>query len=154
MAVRLNAASDDLGDLGSIYEYDNAESGVNEKYEWIYKYAYKFGFVQVTNSKGDENVFRYVGLAHAKYIFDKQEKSKDVFYTIDAFLEEVKATTPDTKMTLTGIKSLTDDDTMKYYVYFMATAEGAVYKIPNAKHDCVVMAVDGGYIVTYWKLAK
>ena len=161
------------------YEYYENEGDTETKvgainstdFKWIYDNAYKYGFVRVSATEGEENIFRYVGLAHAKYIADKQAKSKaDNFYTIEKYLEELKATAPDNKKNITGIKELGGKTTATYYAYYMAAidatapeapAEGESaatttgYRLPNSdKFNYSVMALeDGGYIVTYTKKA-
>ena len=148
------------------YEYTPAEGGEtkvesiygvedNDDFEWIFKNADKYGFVRVSNAEGEENIFRYVGLAHAKAIYSQQKRSNDTFYTVDNYFEEIKASTPDKKLSSKGYKSIEDDGTMTYYTYYMTEAEGQVYKLPTDAYEYTVTATeDGGYVVTYWKAAK
>ncbi len=79
------------------YEYPDEANAENTKtapiygntdFDWIFKNAYKYGFVRVSDATGEESIFRYVGLSHAKYIYDKQTKSKDTFYGLDSYLTD------------------------------------------------------------------
>ena len=36
-----------------------------EEYEWIYEHAHEYGFVRASSKQGEEDIFRYVGVAHA-----------------------------------------------------------------------------------------
>ena len=140
-AVMLDYSIDGIASNGSIY-------GVKE-YEWIYENAHLYGFIRVSNDEGEQNVFRYVGLAHAKNIYNKQTKA-DTFYTLDAYLEELKATTPTNTISI-KVKALGNKNTT-YYSYYMPT-DSATFWLPNdLKYGCIVDNVGSGYIVTYWKL--
>ena len=156
-------------------------------FSWIFNHAHEYGFVLVSKNEGDstlakgseytndyyaywgeKSIFRYVGPAHAKYIHDKQEKSKaDNFYTIEKYVEDLRASTTPDKEKSVKVNSVT------YSVYYMApidttapapggtaesTAPEAVvsYRLPNSEiFECDVTALaNGGYIVTYWKAPK
>ena len=143
-AIMLDYSVNGDASNGSIY-------GV-EAYSWIYENAHLYGFIRVSNDEGEQNVFRYVGLAHAKNIYNKQKKA-DTFYTLDAYLEELKATTPTNTISIKGVaKALGDKNTTTYYSYYMPT-DSATFWLPNdLKYGCTVDNVGSGYIVTYWKL--
>ena len=122
-----------------------------EDYEWIYDHAHEYGFVRVSNVEGEENIFRYVGLASAKYIQSQQKKNKDNFYGLESYIAEIKASTPDTAIKISSVKkAIGESGTTAYYVYYMP-AESAAYKLPTDKYTYTVMAIDGGYVVTYCK---
>ena len=132
-------------------DYITATTYGVKDYEWIYDNAYKYGFVRVSGAEGEENIFRYVGLAHAKYIQSKQSKKGDTFYSLDSYIAEVKASTPDTPIRISSVnKAVGATGTTSYNVYFMP-ADSAVFKLPTEKYSYTVMAIDGGYIVTYCK---
>ena len=128
--------------------------GVKE-YEWLYDHAHEYGFVRVSNAEGEENIFRYVGLSHAKYIESKQGKNDESFYGLDAYINEIKASTPDTPIKISSVKKgIGENSPTTYYVYYMPSAS-EVFKLPNDKYTYTVMdAGDGGYIVTYCKADK
>lgn len=131
--------------------YTTASIYGEKDYEWLYDHAYEYGFVRVSNTEGEENVFKYVGLSHAKYIQSQQKKNKDTFYSIDSYIAEIKATTPDTPIKISTVKkALGESGTTAYYVYYMP-ADSAVVKLPTDKYAYTVMAIDGGYVVTYCK---
>lgn len=120
-------------------------------YEWIYDHAHEYGFVRVSNLEGEENILRYVGLANAKYVQNQQKKSKDNFYSLETYLADIKATTPDTPIKISSAKkAIGESGTTAYYVYYMP-ADSAVVKLPTEKYAYTVMAIDGGYVVTYCK---
>ena len=128
--------------------------GVKE-YEWLYDHAHEYGFVRVSNAEGEENIFRYVGLSHAKYIESKQGKNDESFYGLEAYINEIKASTPDTPIKISSVKKgIGENSTTTYYVYYMPSAS-EVFKLPNDKYTYTVTdAGDGGYIVTYCKADK
>lgn len=123
-----------------------------EEYKWIYENAHLYGFVRVSNEEGEQNVFRYVGLANAKYIQSKQKKA-DTFYTVDNYLEEIKATNPNKTMSIKGVaKALGEKSTTTVYVYYMPT-DSAEFMLPNNnKYGFTVDDIGTGYVVSYWKL--
>ena len=147
LAVKLDYTTDYEKSAGTTY-------GV-EDYEWLYEHAHEYGFVRVSNAEGEENIFRYVGLAHAKYIESKQGKNDENFYGLDDYLAEIKTTTPDTAIKVGSVKkAIGETSTTAYYTYYMPSAS-EVFRLPNDKYDATVMdAGDGGYIVTYCKADK
>ncbi len=135
---------------GSAYE--------SEDFEWLFKNAYKYGFVRVSDADGEESVFQYVGIEHAKYIYDKQKSSKETFYGIGSYIADIKQNaTPDAPMSLGSVKNL-DGKSVSPSVYYMpaAAGEGYVYKLPKEGYDYTMQkTADGsGYIVTYWRAVK
>ena len=158
---------------GTIFGYvDEANSGA-KPYEWIYENAYRYGFVRTSAAAGEENVFRFVGLAHAKYIYEQQKKAikGGEFYTVSDYVDEIKLSTPDNDESFKNVKEIGGPakTLMSYNVYYMApiteaapapegeSAEATVgYRLPDpAKFTYSVMALEeGGYIVTYYKTPK
>lgn len=71
---------------GRLFELKDGKKGVDEfeKYEWLYKNAHKYGFIvrypadteekaysEMTGVKNFTNAFRYVGVAHATYMYNE-----------------------------------------------------------------------------------
>lgn len=158
---------------GTIFGYVDEANNNAKPYEWIYENAYRYGFVRTSAAEGEENIFRFVGLAHSKYIFEQQKKAAKGgnFFTISDYVEELKASTPDNKESFKNVKEIGGPakTTMSYSVYYMApiadaapapdgtTPEATVgYRLPDpAKFTYSVMTLDdGGYIVTYFKTPK
>lgn len=148
LAVKLDYVTDTSN-------YTTASTFGVDEYEWIYEHAHEYGFVRVSNNSGEENIFRYVGLAHAKYIESKQGKNDETFYGLESYLADIKATTPDSTMKIGSVKkAIGETSTTTFYVYYMPSAS-AVFKLPNNKYTYTVSAADdGGYIVTYRKADK
>lgn len=148
LAVKLDYVTDTSN-------YTTASTFGVDEYEWIYEHAHEYGFVRVSNNSGEENIFRYVGLAHAKYIESKQGKNDETFYGLESYLADIKATTPDSTIKIGSVKkAIGETSTTTFYVYYMPSAS-AVFKLPNNKYTYTVSAADdGGYIVTYRKADK
>ena len=147
LAVKLEYTTDYAESAGSIYGVDD--------YKWIYEHAHEYGFVSVSNLEGEENILRYVGLAHAKYIESKQGKNDEDFYGLDDYLAEITSTTPDNTMKVSSVKkAIGDKSTTTYYTYFMS-ATATPLRLPNSnKYNATVLFVGDGYIVTYCKADK
>ena len=147
LAVKLDYVTD-TDNYATVSTY-----GVKD-YEWIYEHAHEYGFVRVSNLDGEQNILRYVGLANAKYIRDKQAKNSDTFYGLDAYIAELTATTPDSTLKISSVKkAIGEKATTSYYVYYMPS-DSAVFKLPTSKYSfTVVDAGDGGFFVTYCKAA-
>lgn len=137
-------------------EYANKSIYGVKDYEWIYDNAAKYGFIQISDAEGEENIFRYVGTAHAKYIGQKNGKN---FYGLAEYQNDLKNDYVNPKKlsvsnvpTEAGSKS-----TARYYVYYIpANAATDAVMLPNTeKFDYTVSYnnVDG-YIITYTKLAE
>ena len=148
LAVKLNYVTDE-NTLANASIY-----GVKD-YEWIYENAHKYGFVRVSANEGEENILRYVGLAHAKYIESKQGKDDENFYGLDDYLAEITSTTPDNTMKVSSVnKAIGNKSTTTYYTYFMS-ATATPLRLPNSnKYNATVLFVGDGYIVTYCKADK
>ena len=151
LAVKLNFKNaDDVST--SIY---NANGAKDWKYDWIYDNAAKYGFVPITMQEENGNVFRYVGLASAKYIASKQGKvdlEKNEDYTIADFLNEVRAG----EITVRSVDVSLEEDAKRttHYIYFVsatpATADDV--KLPIAgKYTYTVSKISDGYVVEYHK---
>ncbi len=148
LAVKLDYVTDTTN-------YTTATTFGVDEYKWLYDNAAEYGFVRVSNNSGEENIFRYVGLAHAKYIESKQGKNDETFYGLESYLADIKATTPDSTMKIGSVKkAIGETSSTTYYVYYMPSASAA-FRLPNNKYTFSVMAADdGGYIVTYRKADK
>ena len=147
LAVKLDYVTD-------TENYATASTYGVEDYEWIYEHAHEYGFVRVSNLEGEQNILRYVGLANAKYIEDKQSRSDDTFYGLAEYIAELTATTPDSTLKISSVRrAIGEKSTTAYYVYYMPS-DSAVFKLPTSKYSfTVVDAGNGGYFVTYCKAA-
>ena len=107
----------------------------DSRYDWVYENAAEYGFVRVSNEEGEEDVFRYVGVVHAKAIAAKSTSEKA--YTISEYIEELKATSPEAPKKVSA-------KTFVYYVPF-----GESYALPNPeKYDFTASNVGDGYVIT------
>ena len=120
----------------SIYDSE-AKTGVGV-YKWIYENAHKYGFIRVSNAEGEENIFRYVGVAHATYIVNNKT-------TFAAYLETLKTKTSVSKSISIPV---TDAKNQKvtYRVYYLAS--DAEITVPEKYSYTVSGDNMGGYIVT------
>ena len=154
-ALAVEIQYEHLAEDGTTKVYDPIYGSTECK--WIVDNAYKYGFVRVSDAEGEDSVFRYVGLAHAKYIADKQKKVKadESFYGLDSYIAELRATTPDTEISSKNVKAIGQSTTVSYYAYCMTVAEGVTCKLPKNSYDYNIQKLsDTEYIVTYWKAAK
>ncbi len=120
----------------------------NEKYEWIFENAYKYGFVQLysapeaNTAEGAEtaedntNIFRYVGTVHSNLMKDKKCD------TLSEYLELLK--------TKTNFKThfRVTVDKVTYEVYYLA--QGGELLVPEKYKDSYTVSGNNvdGYIVT------
>ena len=112
-----------------------------DDYSWLYDNAHKYGFIRLypVSGEGDEadtsnaNIFRYVGEAHASYIY----KNK---LTLESYIELIK-----TKPAADAL-SITAASGAKYKVYYVG--EGAAQIVPSTFEYTVSGDNMGGYIVT------
>lgn len=117
--------------------YDSANAKPVETYQWIYDNAHKYGFIQASAEEGKENVFRYVGVAHATYIVNNK-------MTLTAYLELVKTRTASKSLQI-SVKDA-ENKTVTYRVYYLA---GDAEMVVPEKYTYTVSGDNmGGYIVT------
>lgn len=141
LAVKLCFADENWDNEQSIYG--------NEDYEWVYQNAYKYGFIQVSNAEGEENLFRYVGPAHAKYINGKNTANK--FYGLADYLEDLKATNSNKPISVTAEVTVDEKKTnVSYKIYFVSYEAERIDVPDTSKYEYTVSDnnVDG-YIITY-----
>ena len=119
----------------SIYDSKNAKPV--ETYQWIYDNAHKYGFIQASDEEGKENVFRYVGVAHATYIVNNK-------LTLASYLETVKTRTASKPLSI-SVKDA-ENKTVTYRVYYLASDAEMV--VPEKYVYTVSGDNMGGYIVT------
>ena len=134
-------------------KYVTASTYQVDAYKWIYDNAYKYGFVRVSNEEGEENIFRYVGLDHAKYIESKNTSKK--FYGVNDYLADLKNYTT-SKLTIRSVKTEIAEGKTKntnHFVYYVP-AQGP-YKLPDEKLFNYTVSSNNtdGYILTYWSNA-
>ena len=120
------------------------------KYNWLYENAHKYGFiVRYPESKKDitgietfEQVFRYVGVAHATYI-----KSNNL--CLEEYLELLRTTyTYDNPLSIKGA------DGKSYQVYYAAADENSQIMV-SSKYGYEISGDNmNGYIVTVNKAAR
>lgn len=119
--------------------YDATAKTGQGVYKWIYQNAHKYGFVRASSVEGEENVFRYVGVAHAQYM---NEKGK----TVAEYVEILKAKTAQNPLKIT-VKN-TNGDSVVYNVYYLAVDSESMFVPTNPAAYTVSGDNMGGYIVT------
>lgn len=117
-------------EMKSIYEV--------ETYEWIYENAAEYGFVQVSEEKGEENMFRYVGQPHATYLA-KNNKTVAEYLTL---LKEKHTYQSPLKISAPG----EDGKNVSYSVYYLS-AEEMLY-VPKHGQYTVSGDNESGYVIT------
>lgn len=135
---------------GHLGHLDDAEFAGT--YSWIYQNAHKYGFVlrykednaSVTGVTNEPYHFRYVGVAHATYM-----------YKNDLCLEEYLDMLRDSHDFKSEHLSFTGDDGTEYQVYYVAASSDSVTEVQVPKADSegkVTYTVSGdnkeGFIVT------
>ena len=141
LAVRLCYADENWENEKSIYG--------KKDYEWIYENAYKYGFIQVTNAEGEENLFRYVGHAHAKHIDGKNIASK--FYGLAEYLEDIKATSANKPISVTAEITVEGKKAnVNHKIYYVPFTAERIDIPDETKYDYTVSSnnVDG-YVITF-----
>ncbi len=123
-----------------------AKISENEKYEWIFNNAYKYGFVQLYSAPEENtaedaqtsedmtHIFRYVGKVHAQLMKDKKCE------TLAEYIEMLKSTSY--KKTF-GVSV----DKVSYKVYYIP--QGETPMVPESYSYTVSGNNVDGYIVTY-----
>jgi len=117
--------------------YDSTAKAPVETYKWIYDNAYKYGFIQVSAAEGEENIFRYVGVAHATYM----KNNNKTFSEYVTLLQTTSASKP-----LSVPVKDADGKTVKYTMYYLSASAEAV--VPANNTYTVSGDNVGGYIVT------
>ncbi|MBQ8399595.1 MAG: N-acetylmuramoyl-L-alanine amidase [Clostridia bacterium] len=120
--------------------------GVAGESGWLARNAHRFGFVQryaqnkssVTGKDAEPNHLRYVGIAHASYMFQKG-------LCLEEYLEAIKVYGPDNRLIVT------DGNGYRWSVYYMpanVTGEttlflpkGVVYELSGNNKDGFIVAV-------------
>ena len=124
-------------DIKSIYQI--------EKYKWIYDNAKNYGFVQASTAEGEENIFRYVGIAHATYMTNNNK-------TLAEYLTYLRENKNAANKALTISAKDLEGNSVSYRVYYMAATETPVVPI---KYTYEVSGDNmGGYIITVNNSAK
>lgn len=108
-------------------------------YAWLYENAAQYGFIQASTAEGEENIFRYVGLVHAKYMVDKNLSVADYLAKLS------KETGP-------GDTLKYKVDGVSYEIYYIAPT--FPHLIPEKGHHTVSGDNAGGYIITVNKTAQ
>ena len=120
--------------------------------DWLYKNAHKYGFIvrypantedksfsDITGVKGYDYAFRYVGVAHATYIYQNN-------LCLEEYLDVLQALEEDTSLSVKGA----DGRTYEIY-YYEASNESIDIEIPvNVSYE-ISGDNESGYIVTLTK---
>lgn len=133
-------------------ETTHAKISENEKYEWIFNNAYKYGFVQLyaapeantaDGAEGEDmtHIFRYVGKVHSQIMKDKKCE------TLADYIELLKTTSH--KKTFGA-----SIDKVSYKVYYIPQTETPM--IPEKYKDSYTVSGNNvdGYIITYSTATK
>jgi len=134
-----------FGDDGETAEYKTGmlmfltnydEEKLPETYaKWLDENAARYGFVE-----SFEDAYRYVGVAHAKYMTDEE-------LTLAEYIEYLKKNTDSTKVLTVKV----DGDS--YSVYYAEGKSGDSIKVPADAEYVISATNDGGVVVTV-KLEK
>ncbi|MBQ9086508.1 MAG: hypothetical protein IJY47_04915 [Clostridia bacterium] len=108
-----------------------------EKYDWIYENAHTYGFIQASSEEGKENIFRYVGPAHATYMHNNSK-------TFAEYLTIIQNRTYKAPLQITAKNSAGEN--VSYSVYYLATGSDMV--VPTKYAYEVSGDNMGGYIIT------
>ncbi len=128
---------------------NNVQSAVNATtYKWLYEHAHEYGFIvrypdaksEETGLSGLENIFRYVGVAHATYIYENE-------LCLEEYIARLREYTPESPLTITV-------DGKKYEVYYATANETSQIKVPAKNVYTVSGDNAGGYVVTIHKSEK
>ena len=117
----------------SIYNVDT--------YKWLYDHAHEYGFIQASSAEGEENIFRYVGVAHASYM---KNNSK----TLAEYLDILQTRTASRPLSVqVTVKNADGQSTSVTYNIYRLTSEET--PVVPAKFSYTVSGDNmGGYIVT------
>ncbi|MBQ8214690.1 MAG: N-acetylmuramoyl-L-alanine amidase [Clostridia bacterium] len=113
---------------------------------WLKRNAHRFGIIErytkdksgVTGKDADADHFRYVGIAHASYMYQKN-------LCLEEYLEEIKKYTPNDRLVVT------DGNGYSWSVYYVAASaegnttvilpQGVVYELSGNNKDGFIVAV-------------
>lgn len=126
--------------------YDQNEALVATAYTWLAEHAHEYGFVTrypenkatATGVSGYSNAFRYVGTAHAAYMYQNN-------LCLEEYVELLKS------YDLKGAHlSVTDAQGVKYEIYRIeaSTAAQTSVQVPEGKQYTISGDNNGGLIVT------
>lgn len=150
-AYNMNAANqaDELYKLGTTlalkyYVYYNGSSDFElasihgvEKYQWIYDHAHEYGFVPASAEEGKENLFRYVGPAHATYMHNNNK-------TFSEYITILQGKTY--HLPLTSKAKNSEGELVTYQMYYLAS--GSELVVPSKWAYEVSGDNASGYIIT------
>ena len=126
--------------------YDQNEALVSTAYAWLAEHAHEYGFVTrypenkvaATGVSGYSNAFRYVGTAHATYMYQNN-------LCLEEYVETLKF------YNLNGAHlSVTDAAGVKYEIYRIeaSTAAQTSVQVPEGKQYTISGDNNGGLIIT------
>ena len=120
-----------------------------DKYDWLYKNAHKYGFVvrypantdaksfsDITGVKGYDYAFRYVGVAHASYMYQNE-------LCLEEYLDKLQSLDKDTSL------SVKASDGRNYEIYYYEASEDTIeIEVPEKVAYEISGDNENGYIVT------
>ncbi len=141
--------SDHHTGLGCVLKYRDEDKSANydlsadPTYAWIAENCHKYGFVvRYPADKGDdtgvadyESYFRYVGVAHATYMKEKN-------LCLEEYVSTLKGYTREKPLTINGA------DGNKYEVYYVAVNGSATVKYPTNFAYTISGTNEGGVVIT------
>ena len=124
-----DASDDGMSFSVERYEGNDVSIAGDSKYEWIFKNAYKYGFVC------KDNTFTYVGAPISTYM-----KTKNIA-TVEAFIKALNG-----KNVSVSVASIGESKATAYQVYYLA--KDAELKAPsNYEYSVVANGADGYFII-------
>lgn len=136
--------------------YDDVKS--KTVYKWIFDNAHKYGFIlrypdgtSAVTGVSDDNrpgsALRYVGIPHATYIYQYNQKNPDDQMCLESYVEMLKSKTQSTPLKVTSEGT----DKSSYEVYYSSSTT-----VPVPKNYVYEISGDnmGGFIVTVNKSVK
>ena len=125
----------------------NDEVSINgmETYEWFYENAHLYGFIQASSVEGEEHIFRYVGVVHAKAMKSLEKKTVADYV---AYLKEKTSAESRKTVSVAG----ENNKNVQYEVYYIA-ADVETKWVPDASvYDYTISSDnEGGYIIAATK---
>ncbi len=121
--------------------YSSTDKGGVGVYDWFYDHAHEYGFIQASTAEGEENIFRYVGVAHATYMKNNNK-------TLAEYLDILQTRTAGRPLSVQVNTKNADGQTtsVAYNIYHLTAEETPV--VPQKFTYTVSGDNMGGYIVT------
>ncbi|MBE6546263.1 MAG: D-alanyl-D-alanine carboxypeptidase family protein [Ruminococcaceae bacterium] len=112
-----------------------------DTYKWLYDHAHEYGFVQASAVEGEENIFRYVGVAHATYMKNNNK-------TLAEYLDILQTRTAGRPLSVQISTKNAEGQAVSvaYNIYHLTAEETPI--VPSKFSYTVSGDNMGGYIVT------